>query len=62
MANDVLTPDIYEISELVDSIKAKYIDLPEDTLMMGMYGYPAMNPYCQIQNGMQQNEQTCYTV
>ena len=39
MANDVLTPDIYEISELVDSIKAKYIDLPEDTLMMGMYGY-----------------------
>ena len=39
MANQVLTPDIYDISELIDSIKKKYIDISEDTLTMGIYGY-----------------------
>jgi hypothetical protein len=31
--------DIYQIASFVDNIKAKYIDIPEDTLTMGIYGY-----------------------
>lgn len=31
--------DLYQIYSFVDSIKAKYIDIPEDTLTMGIYGY-----------------------
>lgn len=34
-----LTTDIYDIAAFVDKIKSKYIDIPEDTLAMGIYGY-----------------------
>ena len=34
-----LNTDIYDIERFVDAIKAKYIDIPEDTLTMGIYGY-----------------------
>ena len=34
-----LTSDIYDIEAFVDAIKSKYIDIPEDTLAMGIYGY-----------------------
>ena len=34
-----LTANIYEIARFVDSLKSKYIDIPEDTLTMGIYGY-----------------------
>ena len=34
-----LTTDIYDIEELVNGIKAKYIDIPDDTLNIGIYGY-----------------------
>lgn len=37
--NKVLNTDIYDIESYVDTIKAKYIDIPEDTLTMGIYGY-----------------------
>ena len=35
----VLSTDIYRIAEYVDSIKAKYVDIPEDTLALGVFGY-----------------------
>jgi hypothetical protein len=31
--------DLYKIATIVDNIKAKFIDIPEDTLTMGIYGY-----------------------
>jgi hypothetical protein len=34
-----LSTDIYQIAEFVDSIKAKYVDIPEDTLALGVFGY-----------------------
>lgn len=34
-----LSTDIYQISRYVESIKRKYIDIPEDTLYLGVYGY-----------------------
>lgn len=34
-----LSTDNYDIEEFVDAIKAKHIDIPEDTLTMGIYGY-----------------------
>lgn len=34
-----LTANIYEIARFIDSLKFKYIDIPEDTLTMGIYGY-----------------------
>lgn len=37
MAN--MNTDIYDISRVIDNIKAKYIDIPEETLTMGIYGY-----------------------
>lgn len=37
--NMTLTTDIYDIEAYVDAIKSKYIDIPEDTLTMGIYGY-----------------------
>ena len=36
---NLVTTDIYKITNFIDSIKAKYIDIPEDTLMLGVYGY-----------------------
>ena len=34
-----LTTNIYEIASYVDALKAKYIDLPYDTLSLGIFGY-----------------------
>lgn len=36
---NVSTTDIYQIASVVESIKNKYIEVPEDTLVMGVYGY-----------------------
>lgn len=36
---DLVSTDIYRINEFIDEIKSKYIDIPEDTLMLGIYGY-----------------------
>lgn len=35
----IITTDIYKITEFINEIKSKYIDIPEDTLILGMYGY-----------------------
>ena len=35
----ITSTDIYKINQFVDSVKAKYIDIPEDTLVLGVYGY-----------------------
>ena len=34
-----MSTDIYKIAEFVESIKAKYIDIPEETLALGVYGF-----------------------
>ena len=34
-----MSTDIYDIAQSIDTIKAKYIDIPEETLTMGIYGY-----------------------
>ena len=34
-----ISTDIYKIAEFVESIKSKYIDIPEDTLALGVYGF-----------------------
>lgn len=34
-----VSTNIYELAKFVDSLKAKYIDIPEDTLTMGIFGY-----------------------
>ena len=36
---NIMTPDIYLAAQYVDRLKAKYIDIPEDTLFLGIYGY-----------------------
>ena len=36
---NILSSDIYKISSYVDAIKAKYVDIPEDTLFLGVFGY-----------------------
>lgn len=35
----ISSTDIYKINQFVDQVKAKYIDIPEDTLVLGVYGY-----------------------
>lgn len=39
MADIVLTPNSYDIAQLVEAIKKKYTDIDEDTLALGIYGY-----------------------
>lgn len=34
-----MSTDVYKIAEFVESIKAKYIDIPEDTLALGVFGF-----------------------
>ena len=34
-----MSTDIYKIAEFVESIKSKYIDIPEDTLALGVFGF-----------------------
>ena len=36
---NISTTDLYQIASVVESIKNKYIEVPEDTLVMGVYGY-----------------------
>ena len=31
---DLVSTDIYRINEFIDEIKSRYIDIPEDTLML----------------------------
>ena len=38
-SNNILTTDIYKAAQFVDRIKAKYVDVAEDTLYLGMFGY-----------------------
>lgn len=38
-SSNIMTPDIYLASNFVDQLKAKYIDIPEDTMYLGIYGY-----------------------
>jgi len=35
----IASTDMYQIATFVDSVKSKFIDIPEDTLTMGIYGY-----------------------
>lgn len=37
--NAVMSSNIYEIAKFIDKIKEKYIDIPNDVLTMGLYGY-----------------------
>lgn len=36
---NLLSTDIYKITNFVDKLKAKYIDIPEETAYLGIYGY-----------------------
>lgn len=36
---NVISTDIYRNTEFIESIKKKYIDIPEDTLFLGVFGY-----------------------
>lgn len=38
-STNTISTSIYDIEAFVDAIKAKYINLPEDTLALGIYGY-----------------------
>ena len=38
-STNTISTSIYDIEAFVDAIKAKYINLPEDTLALGVYGY-----------------------
>ena len=37
--NTMVSADIYKVASYIDKIKAKYVDVPEDTLILGVYGY-----------------------
>ena len=39
MVTNLMSSDIFEVSKFVEKIKQKYIDISEDTLLLGMYGY-----------------------
>ena len=36
---NILTQDIFQATRFVDELKAKYIDIPEDTLYLGVFGF-----------------------
>lgn len=36
---NIMSSDIFLATKFVDKLKAKYIDIPEDTLLLSMYGY-----------------------
>lgn len=38
---NIVSTDIYKVTNFIDKIKEKYIDIPEDTLVLGVYGYLA---------------------
>lgn len=38
-STNIVSTDIYDAVNLIDNIKSKYIDIPEDTLMLGVFGY-----------------------
>ena len=37
--SDKISSDIYGLTEFIESIKEKYVDVPENTQAMGIYGY-----------------------
>lgn len=38
-STNIINSDIYKVSDFVDQLKAKYIDVPEETMYLGIYGY-----------------------
>ena len=41
MASDstsVVSTDIYKLTQFVEQVKAKYIDVPDETLYLGIFG------------------------
>ena len=36
---NVMSQDIFSVTKFIDKLKAKYIDISEDTLFLGVYGY-----------------------
>lgn len=53
MADKIISSDIYDIADFVDSIKKNYIeDETEDTLMMGIYGYMSAIFSNELQNAI----------
>ncbi len=36
---NIMSQDIYSVTRFIDKLKAKYIDISEDTLFLGIYGY-----------------------
>ena len=36
---NILSTDIYKVTDFIEGLKSKYIDIPEDTLVLGVYGY-----------------------
>lgn len=36
---NVVSTDIYKVTGFIEQLKAKYVDIPEDTLVLGVYGY-----------------------
>lgn len=39
MATNIMTSDIFLASKFIEKLKQKYIDISEDTLLLGIYGY-----------------------
>ena len=35
----VVSTDIYKLTQFVEGIKSKYIDIPDETLYLGVFGY-----------------------
>lgn len=36
---NIMSSDIFLVTKFIEKLKAKYIDVPEETLLLGMYGY-----------------------
>ena len=47
---ETVSSDIYELSEYIDSIKQKYLDVQETTQSMGIFGYLS-----EVTTGIMQN-------
>ena len=39
MATNIMSSDIFLVSRFIEKLKQKYIDISEDTLLLGIYGY-----------------------
>ena len=38
-STSVVSTDIYKLTQFVEQVKAKYIDVPDETLYLGIFGY-----------------------